>query len=307
MGNTMNRSTAALAAFSTELAELVASSARGAVAIRLHGGRTMSGILWRPGYVVTAAEALADASSLRVLTDESREHDAKVVGRDPSTDVALLAAEGLADGPLPTADQAALRAGQLVLALGRSAEHGIIVSFGGVAVAGGPWQSQLGGRLDRFIRLGLSLTRASEGAAVLDLEGRLVGMAVSGPRGTTLAIPSATIDRVAAQLLATGRIGRGYVGMALQPVALPDDLQKAANTSVGLLVSKVDAQGGAALAGVLLGDVVVGWNGTPIRDYRQLQSLLGPESIGSAVTLSTLRGGVPRDVRLTVGERPNSG
>jgi S1-C subfamily serine protease len=303
----MTRSTAALAAFSTELADLVATCARGAVAIRIHAGRTISGIIWRAGYVVTAAEALGDtSSSLRVLTDESREHDAKVIGRDPSTDVALLAAEGLTDTPLTAADPAALRPGQLVLALGRSAEHGVIVNFGGVAVAGGPWQSQLGGRVDRFIRLGMSLTRASEGAAVLDLDGRLAGMAVSGPRGTTLAIPSQTIDRVAAQLLAKGRIGRGYLGMALQPVQLPDNLQKLVNTGVGLLISNVDAQGAAASAGVLLGDVVVAWNGTPIRDYRQLQSLLGPESIGSTVTLATLRGGGLRDVRLTVGERPNS-
>jgi S1-C subfamily serine protease len=302
----MTRSTAALAAFSNEVADLVASCAKGVVAIHLHGGRAISGILWRAGYVVTAAEALGDASSARVLTDAAIEHQAKVVGRDASTDIALLAAEGLTDAPLTAANTAALRAGQFVLAVGRSAEHGVIVSFGGVAVAGGPWQSELGGRLDRFIRLGLSLSRASEGAAVLDLEGRLVGMAVSGPRGTTLAIPSATIDRVAAQLLATGRVGRGYLGMALQPVTLPEDLQNSANTGVGLLVSKVDRQSGAALAGVLLGDVVVAWNGTPIRDYRQLQSLLGPESIGSAVTLGTLRGGVLRDVRLTVGERPDS-
>jgi S1-C subfamily serine protease len=303
----MTSSTAALAAFSTELADLVATCARGAVAIRIHTGRTISGIIWRAGYVVSAAEALGDASSsLRVLTHESREHDAKVIGRDPSTDVALLAAEGLSETPLTAADPAALRPGQLVLTLGRSAEHGVIVNFGGVAVAGGPWQSQLGGRVDRFIRLGMSLTRASEGAAVLDLDGRLAGMAVSGPRGTTLAIPSQTIDRVAAQLLAKGRIGRGYLGMALQPVQLPDNLQKLVNSGVGLLISNVDAQSAAASAGVLLGDVVVAWNGTPIRDYRQLQSLLGPESIGSTVTLATLRGGGLRDVRLTVGERPNS-
>jgi S1-C subfamily serine protease len=306
MGKAMSRSTAALAAFSNEVADLVASCAGGAVAIRLHGGRTISGILWRAGYVVTAAEALGEDSSVRVLTEQATEHHAKLVGRDASTDVALLAVDGLTDAPLTAADPSALRAGQLVLAVGRSAEHGVIVSFGGVAVAGGPWQSQLGGRLERFIRLGLSLSRASEGAAVLDLDGHLVGMAVSGPRSSTLAIPSATIDRVAAQLLATGRIGRGYLGMALQPVALPEDLQKSANTGVGLLVSKVDKQSGAAQAGVLLGDVVVAWNGTPIRDYRQLQSLLGPESIGSAVTLGTLRGGALRDVRLTVGERPDS-
>ena len=306
MNDMAGSSTAALTAFSTELADLVSTCARSAVAIRAHGGRTMSGIIWRAGYVITAAEALPEASSLRVLTDEAREHDARVVGRDPSTDVALLAAESLTDAVLPPADPAAPRPGQFVIVLGRSAEHGVIVNFGGVAVAGGPWQSQLGGRLDRFIRLGVSLTRASEGAAVLDLGGHLVGMAVSGPRGTVLAIPSQTIDRVAAQLLAKGRISRGYLGMALQPVQLPDNLQRVANTGSGLLVSKVDVQSGAALAGVLLGDVVVAWNGAPIRDYRHLQSLLGPESIGSTVTLATIRGGVLTDVRLTVSERPGS-
>jgi len=303
----MTRSSAIrLGTFSTELAELAATCAAGAVAIRLRGGRAISGILWRTGYVVTAAEALGEESSVRVQTDE-REHDAKVVGQDPSTDVALLASEELTQTPLAAGDAAALRPGQLILALGRSPEHGLIVNFGGVVVAGGPWQSQLGGRVDRFVRLGMSLTRAAEGGAVLDLEGRLVGMAVRGPRGTVLAIPLPTIERVTAQLLAKGRISRGYLGMALQPVQLPEDLQKMANTNIGLLVSKVDSQGGAALAGVSLGDVVVSWNGEALRDYRQLQGLLGPESVGSTATLAILRGGKLLDVRLTVGERPASG
>jgi len=303
----MTRSSAIrLGTFSTELADLAATCASCAVAIRLRGGRTVSGILWRTGYVVTAAETLGEESSVCVQSDE-REHDAKVVGQDPSTDIALLAADGLTQATLAAGDVAGLRPGQLVLALGRSSEHGLIVNFGGVAVAGGPWQSQLGGRLDRFIRLGMSLTRAAEGGPVLDLDGRLIAMAVRGPRGTVLAIPLPTIERIAAQLLANGRISRGYLGMSLQPVPLPRDLQKIANTNVGLLVSKVDPQSGAALAGVLLGDVVVSWNGGALHDYRQLQGLLGPESVGSTATLAIIRGGELLDVRLTVGERPASG
>jgi len=305
----MSKSSAArLSEFSSELADLVSRCEAAIVAVRLRGGRSVSGIVWRPGHVVTAAEPLDDEpTGLRVVAGTAGEYEAKLIARDPSTDVALLGVDGLAVEALPMADPSKLRAGQLALALGRSPEHGPIVTFGGVAVAGAPWHSQLGGRIDRFVRLAVSLTSAAEGSAVLDLDGRLIGMAVLGPRRTVLAIPGDTIGRVVEQLLAKGHISRGYLGVAMQPVRIPDALQTLADTGVGLLVSSVDEKSGAALGGVLLGDVIVAWNGQPLRDYRQLQRLLGPESVGSAVTLAVLRGGALVDVRLTVGERPSSG
>jgi len=305
----MSKSSAArLSEFSSELADLVSRCAPGVVAVRSGESRSVSGIVWRPGHIVTAAEPLEDEpSALRVVAGTATEYDAKLVGRDPSTDVALLSVEGLSAEALPMADPTKLRPGQLAVALGRSPEHGPIVTFGGVAVAGAAWHSQLGGRIDRFIRLSVSLTSAAEGSAVLDLDGRLIGMGVLGPRRTVLAIPAHTIGRVVEQLLAKGHISRGYLGVAMQPVRLPGPLQKLANTGVGLLVSNVDAQSGAALGGVMLGDVIVAWNGQPLRDYRQLQRLLGPESVGSAVTLAVVRGGALVDLRLTVGERPSSG
>jgi S1-C subfamily serine protease len=301
-------SAARLLGFSTELADLVSRCGQGVVAIRRRGDRSTSGIVWRPGYVVSAAEALdEEPSSLRVVSDTASEHEARLLGRDPSTDVALLRVEGLTGEGLPMGDPATLRAGQLAVALGRSPEHGPIVTLGSVAVAGAPWHSQLGGRIERFIRLASSLTHAAEGGAVIGLDGRLIGMAVFGPRRALLVIPSQTIGRVVDQLLVKGRIGRGYLGIAMQPVQLPDVLQTLASTSVGLLVSGVDSQSGAALAGVLLGDVIVAWNGERVRDYRQVQRLLGPESVGSTVTLAAVRGGALIDLRLTVGERPTSG
>jgi len=293
--------------FSNELADLVARCAPGVVAVRLRGGRSISGIVWRPGYVVSAAEPLDDEPVTLGVEAGSGAYDAKLLGRDPSTDIALLSVQGLKEEALPTADGTALRAGQLAIVLGLSPEHGPIVAFGSIAVAGAPWDSQLGGRISRFIRLGVWLTPASEGGAVLDLDGRLVGMAVSGPRRTVLAIPADTIQRVVDQLIAKGRISRGYLGIAMQPVQLPDSVQKLANTSFGLLVSSVDAQSGAGAGGVLLGDIIVGWNGEPVRDYRQLQRLLGPESVGTSVSVAIVRGGALVNLGLTVGERPSSG
>ncbi len=292
--------------FSTELAGLVARASPAVVAVRQRGGRSLSGIVWSTGHVVTAAEPLDEEPSPRVVSAAGSEHEAKFLGSDSGTDVALLRVEGLAAEALPAGDPAALRAGQLALALGRSPEHGPIVTFGSVAVAGAHWPSQQGGRIDRFIRLDASLGRAGEGGAVVDLDGRLVGMAVLGPRGTLLVIPAPTIARSAEQLLTKGRVSRGYLGIAMQPVQLPEPLGKLANTSVGLLVSGVDSRSGAALGGVLLGDVIVAWNGEPVRDYRQVQRLLGPESVGSTVTLAAVRGGALTELRLTVGERPSS-
>jgi S1-C subfamily serine protease len=296
-----------LSALSLELTELVSSCASGVAAVRLRAGRSISAIVWRPGQLVTASEALGEHSSWRVLSAAGGEHDATLLGRDPSTDIALLGVEGLTDEALPAGDSSALRPGQFVVTLGRSPEHGPIVTFGGVAVAGAPWHSQLGGRIDRFIRLDASLSGAAEGGAVLDLEGRLIGMAVLGPRRAALAVPTPTITRIVEQLVAKGRISRGYLGIAMQPVQLPEALQKLANTALGLLVSSVDSRSGAAVGGVLLGDVIVGWNGEPVRDYRQVQRLLGPESVGSTVKLTAVRGGALMDLKLTVGERPSSG
>jgi S1-C subfamily serine protease len=308
MTESSSSTTGRLSEISTELAELVSQCAPGVVAVRLRAGRSRSGILWRPGYVVTAAEALEDeTASLLVGSSTAIERPARLLGRDPSTDVAVLAVEGLTGEALPPGDPATLRAGQFALTLGRSLEHGPIVAFGSVAVAGAPWDSQLGGRIVRFIRLGVSLTQAAEGGAVLDLDGRLIGMAVLGPRRTVLAIPAPTIGRVVDHLLAKGSIGRGYLGVAMQPVQLPPALQKLAGTGTGLLVSSVDAHSGAALGGVVLGDVIVAWNGEPVRDYRQVQRLLGPESIGTTLAVAAVRAGALIDLKVAVGERPASG
>src|SRR5215472_13881713 len=145
-----------LSEFSREVADLVSRCEPSVVAIRQRRGRSVSGIVWRPGYVVTAAEALdEDSATLHVRVSAGTEHAAKLIGQDPSTDIALLGVEDLTTAGPEAADAAALRAGELVLALGRSTEHGPIVALGSVAVAGAPWESQFGGRIDRFIRLGV--------------------------------------------------------------------------------------------------------------------------------------------------------
>ena len=124
-------------------------------------------------------------------------------------------------------------------------------------------------------------------------------MAVFGPRKRTLVIPTATINRVADVLATKGRIARGYLGLGLQPIKLDAG-------GTGAMATSVDAKGPGAAAGVRQGDIIVAWNGEPIRGVHQLLRALGPDSVGASVRLTLRRAGEPIEATLTIGERPES-
>ena len=221
----------------------------------------------------------------------------QIVGRDPSTDVALLRIERT---DLPKAPPAAAAATAGALALVAGAREGAAnAALGVVSFVGPQWRSLRGGLIDARIELDATLARASEGGLALDASGQTLGMAVFGPRRRTLVIPTATIDRVADVLATKGRIARGYLGLGLQPVKLDDG-------GTGAMAISVDAKGPGAAAGVRQGDIIVAWNGEPIRGVHQLVRALGPESVGASVRLTLRRGGEPIETTLTIGERPES-
>ncbi|SDB72500.1 serine protease, S1-C subfamily, contains C-terminal PDZ domain [Belnapia rosea] len=283
-----------LAAFSDRLAALGALGATRTVAVHGRDGRARSGLLWAEGLVVTAEEALERDDELALTLPDGREVAATLAGRDPGTDVALLRAETGPLSPLDLAPPEALAAGHLVVAIGRD-EHGPLLAFGATAQVGGPWRSMRGGRLERRIQLGLRLDPVAEGGVVLDHAGRLVGMAVPGPRRRALAIPAETIARSVGHIGRHGRVARGYLGLALQPVRT-EGLR-------GLIVVGIDPRSPAGQAGLLLGDVLAAWDGAPLGSVREMLARLDPESIGSEVALDLIRGGEHRRVTLRIGER----
>lgn len=287
-------STDPLAAFSDRLAALAAEAAARVVAVHGRDGRARSGLLWAEGLVVTAEEALEHDDELSLTLPGGRTAPAVLAGRDPGTDVALLRAETGGFVPLPPAPPAMLAAGHLVLAVGRG-EHGPVVAHGIASLVGGPWRSMRGGRLDRRIQLGLKLDPAAEGGAVLDHAGRLLGMAVPGPKHRALAIPAETIARSVEQLRTRGRVARGYLGLAMQPVQAGD--------MRGLIVVGVDPRSPAGQAGVLLGDVLVAWDGRPLGTVRDMLARLDPDSVGTTVTLELIRAGRPHSIPVRIGER----
>jgi len=172
------------------------------------------------------------------------------------------------------------------------------MAFGVVSRSAGAWRSLRGGTIDARLELGVSLRRRSEGGLVLDAAGRALGMAVFGPRRRVLVIPSQTIERVAATLQTHGRVARGYLGLSLQRVTV------AGSEAPGAIVMSVDPQGPAAKVGIRQGDVITAWNGEPLRHVYALARSLGPDSVGTTVTLGLLRGGEAKEIPLNIGERP---
>ncbi|HEY6257619.1 MAG TPA: S1C family serine protease [Xanthobacteraceae bacterium] len=290
----MTESTPPLAAFSDHAAQLVERAAGSVVAVHGGGRRSASGIHWRAGVIVTAEEALERDEDIKVTLAGGRVAAATLAGRDPTTDVAVLRFEANGSAVAATADAASLRAGHLVLAVGNH-QGAPLASLGIVALAGGPWHSQRGGTIDSFIRLDLALNPAAEGGALVDVQGRVVGMAVLGPRRRALAIPASTIDRAVDQLLAKGHVYRGYLGAGLQPIRL--------GGGRGILVASLDPEGPAARAGLLVGDIVTAWNAKPIERVREVMRHLGTDSVGQTVDLGLLRGGAPAALKVVIGER----
>jgi S1-C subfamily serine protease len=285
-----------LLALSAGLAALVRDVGPSLVSVQSARSR-LTGFSWRPGLVVAAENALSDEDEHSIVAHDGASTPARVVGRDPSTDVALLRLER---NDLPRAPSAAgaPTAGALAVVAG-AREGAAAAAVGVVSFVGPQWRSLRGGLIDARIELDATLARSSEGGLALDASGQALGMAVFGPRRRTLVIPMTTIDRVADVLATKGRIARGYLGLSLQPVKLDAG-------GMGAMATSVDPKGPGAAAGVRQGDIIVAWDGAPIRGVHQLVRALGPDSVGSSVKLTLRRGGEPIETTLTIGERPES-
>jgi S1-C subfamily serine protease len=273
---------------------LVAIAAPSIVAVKSAHSRS-SGFFWRPGLIVTAEEALSEEGDFTVTLPSGESLAARLVGRDHTTDIAVLRVDRSDLLPIPLETQA-VPVGALTLAVG--AEDGApTAALGVVSRSIGPWWSLRGGEINARIELDLRMRQSAEGGLAIDATGRAIGMTVFGPRRRVLVIPSATIERVAARLEKHGHIPRGYLGLGFQLIAIEGGGR-------GVMVMKVEPEGPGAKAGVHQGDIIVTWNSEPIRHVRSILRALGPDSVGQTVTLGLRRGGETKNVALTIGERP---
>ncbi len=216
--------------FSDGLADRLATAAGFTVGIHT-GKRPTSGILWRPDVVIASEQMLPeDATTLRVV-QAGQTINATLAGRDPSTNVAVLKLESPLAGSLPPAADAP-RVGNLTLLAGADLHGNVTGRLAMVHALGDAWHSMAGGRIDALIRL-QTVLGIDEGGPVLSLAGGLIGMSTSGPHRRTIVIPHATINRVIDPLLAEGRIARGWLGIGLQPVVIPDNFRQTASRDSG--------------------------------------------------------------------------
>jgi serine protease Do len=295
-----------LANLSNTLAETVERAARSVVAVHARRGIGTSGIAWRENLILTSSEGVRADDGIKLLLPDGRATTARLRGRDSGTDLAVLETDVNGLAPLEFTNDTALKTGQLVLAVGRTANTGPISSFGIVSGVSGEWKTWRGGKLDPFVRLDISAYPTLSGGAALDASGNLIGLVSTGlSRSSVFAVTRGTIDRIAGKLSQQGYVSRGFLGVALQPVALPPQLREHLRQDGAIMLLGIEPEGPASVGGLILGDVLVAADGQPLAQPEALADLLERTPAGQIVKFKLLRAGILQDVDVRIGERPS--
>jgi S1-C subfamily serine protease len=295
---------------SDALARATQNAAASAVAVHTESRGSSSGVIWRSGVVVTAEHALRRDEEIQVTLPDGRVVAASLVGRDPSTDLAVLKCADASTASTSFGDAAALKPGSLTLVVGRTRASGPVAALGVVSLAGSERRTWGGASLTPYLRLDVGLQPTAAGGAVIDAHGRIVGIASPrfGRFGVT-AVPASTVNAVVDTLLQKGRIPRGYLGVGLQPVRLPDAIRQSLHREekTAAIVLEVEPDGPAHKAGVVIGDILVALAGHPVARLEDVHAQLQGAAIGKSLALKFVRGGAVQEASIVVGERKPGG
>jgi len=300
---------ATLSAFSDQLADAVEHAATSVVSVHARPRLPSSGVHWRDGVVVTTDGTVRRDQDIEVTLPDGSRISAQLAGRDPGTDLAVLR---IPPGRLAVAklgDPAALRPGHLVLALGRAGDRGPRAAFGAVSATAGKWRCWKGGELDLSIQSDLTVYPGLGGGPLVSPDALVLGLnsgALSRPLATT--IPVHTVERALDQILAKGYVARGWLGAAMQPVRFSAAMRTRPGIGHegGLVILSVEPNAPAALAGLMVGDVIVALDGHPTTHPDQVLELLAGDIVGRSLSVELVRGGKSERADLLVGERPRT-
>jgi S1-C subfamily serine protease len=301
---------AELIELSNALAQATERAAANVVAVHAEARGSASGVIWRSGIIVTAEHALRRDEEIHATLPDARVVPATLVGRDASTDLAVLKCAE-ASAALPGfGDVTSLKPGSLTLVVGRTRASGPVAALGVVSLVAPERRTWTGAALAPYIRLDVGLQPTAIGGAVVDAQGRTVGIATPRfARFGAIAIPAPAVDRVVDTLLKKGHIPQGYLGVGLQPVRLPETLRQSLQRSekTAAIVLEVEPESPAHRAGIVIGDILIALAGHPVARLEDVHSQLRGEAIGKPLALKFVRGGAAQEVNIVVGERPRGG
>ncbi|WP_313653153.1 serine endoprotease DegP [Pantoea sp.] len=253
------------------------------------------------GYVVTNNHVVNNATKIQVQLSDGRRYDAKVIGKDPSSDIALIQLKDAKNlTAVKIADSDNLRVGDYTVAIGNPYGLGETVTSGIVSALG---RSGLNvENYENFIQTDAAINRGNSGGALVNLNGELIGIntAILAPDGGNIgigfAIPSNMVKNLTAQMVEFGQVKRGELGV--QGTELNSELAKAMKVDAqrGAFVSQVLPDSAAAKAGIKAGDVIVSMNGKPLNSFASLRAEVGSLPVGTTLKLGLLRDGKPVDV-----------
>ena len=262
-----------------------------------------SGVVYGQDLVLTADHVLEREDDLTIQTHDKRTLPAQFVGRDLATDLAVLRVADLGLAAATVSEEMA-RVGQMVMAVGRTANDGPMASSGVISIIGGPLRTGRGVNLERYIRTDATPYPGFSGGPLIDMQGAVIGILTTGlVNGIALAIPMDIAKNIADTLVKQGYIKRGYLGISSQLVRLPDAQRAGQTQEHGLLIVKVDENSPAQKGGLMLGDILVALDGHAINDSEDLQILLTGDRVGKAIPIDVIRGNTLQTLQVTVGQR----
>lgn len=289
---------------SNALADVVEKA--GESVVRVEGRRRIpaSGIVWSAdGVIVSAHHVIRRDEGIQVGLPGKESMPATLVGRDPTTDVAVLKVDATDLAATAWADDSQLRVGQLVLALGRPGTT-VQASMGIVRAAGGAWRTPGGGKVARLIQADLVMYPGFSGGPLVAADGSIAGLNTSALwRGAHVAMPKTTVEQVVADLLAHGRVRKGYLGIGIQTVKLSGTVAAELDQETGVLINSVEPDSPAEESGLLVGDILVVLGDQPVRHPDDLAALLRGERAGQTVPAKIVRAGAVQEISVTIGER----
>ncbi len=285
------------------LADAVAAAGQSIVRVEARRRLPASGIAWsEDGFILTADHVVETREGIRIGLPGEETATAVLVGRDPTTDLAVLRTEARLTPPT-WLEPDGLRVSHLVLAVGRPQEQ-MQSTLGVVSALGGAWRTGAGGQIDSYLQTDVTMYPGFSGGALLSVTGGVIGLNSSAlARGVTISLPVPTLRRVAASLIEHGHVRRGYLGVGVQTVRLPAAAAHQLQQETGALITSVEPGSAADAAGLVLGDAIVTFDGQPIRRVDDVQTALSGDRVGGSTTLRIVRSGKVQEIAVVIAER----